>query len=506
MFQISETPLEHLPLRQEMAHAAAGGYVSFEGWVRNHNEGRTVSALEYEAYEPLALSEGQKIIEEAKAKFDILDAACLHRVGKLVIGEMAVWVGVASAHRGAAFDACEYIIDEIKHRLPIWKKETYTDGDSGWVNCQHCAHHAPKIISPEEYYDRQLRLPEIGPDGQERLKKSRVLVIGAGGLGCSALQYLAAAGVGTLGICEFDTVEASNLHRQVLYTTEDIGQPKVDAAAARLRQLNPLIHVQTHPQAFGSENARSLLMQYDLILDATDQMETKLLISDVASGMWKPLVHASLYQYEGQILTVLPGGPCLRCLWPTVMEEAAGCMDGGILGSVAGALGALQALEALKQLLDLPGKLGKDDMLTLDLLSHQTHRLKRARNKECPICRLQVSDEEEEPDNPQPVKIRMERIPQSELSEWIILDTSEERSPHCPANPVPPLWHVPYSEYVMNPPTLDPNKKYLLVCPYGGRSLFLAKALRRQGVPHVYSLAGGTPALEAFWLGTAVPL
>jgi len=122
-----------------MAHLAAGGYVSFEGWVRNRNEGKSVVRLEYEAYEALAQKEGLLIIEEAKNRFEIIDARCVHRLGSLALGELAVWVGVCSIHRGPAFDACEYIINEVKHRVPIWKKETYDNGDSGWVNCQQCA-------------------------------------------------------------------------------------------------------------------------------------------------------------------------------------------------------------------------------------------------------------------------------------------------------------------------------------------------------------------------------
>jgi len=139
MFRISQEPIQSQHCQEKMAHAAAGAYVSFEGWVRNHNEGKSVLALEYEAYEMLANSEGQRILDEARQKFEIIDAHCVHRVGRLGIGEMAVWVGVTAAHRGASFDACEYVIDQVKHRLPIWKKETYVDGHSGWVNCQQCA-------------------------------------------------------------------------------------------------------------------------------------------------------------------------------------------------------------------------------------------------------------------------------------------------------------------------------------------------------------------------------
>ena len=135
-FSFSETPINVAALRAHLNHPTAGGFVAFEGWVRNHNEGQAVLKLEYEAFAALAEKEGQAIIEEALNKFAITGATCVHRVGLLEIGDMAVWVGVAAAHRGAAFDACRYIIDEVKQRVPIWKKEHYANGDSGWVNCE----------------------------------------------------------------------------------------------------------------------------------------------------------------------------------------------------------------------------------------------------------------------------------------------------------------------------------------------------------------------------------
>jgi molybdopterin synthase catalytic subunit len=142
MMSISDTAIDTARLQRTLANPAAGGYCAFEGWVRNENEGHVVERLEYEAYEPLAIVEGEKVIAEAKTKFGILDARCVHRVGLLDIGECAVWIGVASKHRDEAFRACRYIIDEIKVRLPIWKKEHYADGDSGWVNCERCAGHS----------------------------------------------------------------------------------------------------------------------------------------------------------------------------------------------------------------------------------------------------------------------------------------------------------------------------------------------------------------------------
>ncbi len=142
MMSMTDKPIDTARLQKALTNPAAGGYCAFEGWVRNENEGHVVERLEYEAYEPLAIAGGEEVIAEAKSKFGILDAHCVHRVGLLEIGDCAVWIGVAAAHRDEAFQACRYIIDEIKVRLPIWKKEHYVDGDSGWVNCERCAGHS----------------------------------------------------------------------------------------------------------------------------------------------------------------------------------------------------------------------------------------------------------------------------------------------------------------------------------------------------------------------------
>ncbi len=147
-FRFATDAIDTTVARLELRDAAAGGFVSFEGWVRDHNEGKEVTRLEYEAFQELALKEGNRIVAEALRRFPIKHALCIHRVGALDLTDMAVWVGVSAVHRGEAFDACRYIIDEVKHRVPIWKKEHYRSGDSGWVNCEHCAaapHHSHQI-------------------------------------------------------------------------------------------------------------------------------------------------------------------------------------------------------------------------------------------------------------------------------------------------------------------------------------------------------------------------
>jgi molybdopterin synthase catalytic subunit len=150
-FRFTQTAISAHGARQELQHLSAGGYVSFEGWVRDHNEGQEVTRLEYEAFQELAVKEGDRIVVEAVRRFQAVDALCIHRVGALTLGDMAVWVGVSSVHRAEAFEACRFIIDEVKHRVPIWKKEHYRNGNSGWVNCERCA--APAQHSHGEHHD-----------------------------------------------------------------------------------------------------------------------------------------------------------------------------------------------------------------------------------------------------------------------------------------------------------------------------------------------------------------
>lgn len=240
----------------------------------------------------------------------------------------------------------------------------------------------------QERYVRQLRLPQVGPAGQEALKRSRVLVVGAGGLGSPALLYLAAAGVGTLGIVDSDVVDASNLQRQVLFSSADIGQPKAEAAARRLRDLNPEIQLLPWTGRLAPDNAGRHLAGYDFVLDATDNFASKFLVNDACVQAGIPFCHAGILAFSGQLLTVLPGkSACYRCLFADPPPAtAADQLPAGPLGAVPGVIGTLQAGEALKCLLGC-GDLLVNRMLTFDLLRLRFREIAVTSSPDCPACR-----------------------------------------------------------------------------------------------------------------------
>lgn len=237
-------------------------------------------------------------------------------------------------------------------------------------------------------YSRHTLIPEIGTAGQVKLLASRVLLVGAGGLGSPASMYLAAAGVGTLGLVDDDTVDASNLQRQIVHGTDRIGMPKVESAAQTLRRLNPDVRVETHRTRLTAANARELCASYDLIIDGADNFAARYLVNDVALALGKPVVHASVFRFEGQ-LTVFPatGGPCYRCLFaePPPPEQAPSCAEAGVLGVLPGVMGVLQATEAVKLLLGLGTSLvGR--LLVYDALDMRFRELKLRRDPKSPTC------------------------------------------------------------------------------------------------------------------------
>ncbi|WP_038045387.1 HesA/MoeB/ThiF family protein [Thermus caliditerrae] len=242
-------------------------------------------------------------------------------------------------------------------------------------------------------YHRQMILPQVGPEGQERLKRASVVVVGAGGLGVPVLQYLVAAGVGRVGIVEMDRVEVSNLHRQVLYATEDVGKPKALAAKERLLALNPLVKIDAYPVRLTSENALAILKPYDLVVDASDNFPTRYLVNDACVLLGKPLVFGAIYQFDGQVAVfhhpTAQGemGPCYRCLFPKPPAPGSvpSCAEAGVFGVLPAVVGSLMVAEALKVLLGL-GKPLAGHLLLYDALEASFRKLSLRRNPACPVC------------------------------------------------------------------------------------------------------------------------
>ncbi|MFL5758072.1 MAG: molybdopterin-synthase adenylyltransferase MoeB, partial [Chloroflexota bacterium] len=237
-------------------------------------------------------------------------------------------------------------------------------------------------------YSRHLLIPEVGTEGQAKLLGSQVLLIGAGGLGSPAALYLAAAGVGTLGIIDFDVVDLSNLQRQVLHTNDRVGEKKVESARKTLTALNPDVTVVAHEEMLVADNVERIIAGYDVVLDGTDTFETRYILNDAAVAAGIPVVHASVFRFEGQLTTFVPReGPCYRCLYPTPPppELAPGCSVAGVLGVVPGIMGMLQANEVLKVLLGIGDTLA-GRLVLFDALDTSFTELKLRRDPECPVC------------------------------------------------------------------------------------------------------------------------
>jgi adenylyltransferase/sulfurtransferase len=251
------------------------------------------------------------------------------------------------------------------------------------------------LTSDERHrYRRHLQLPEIGAAGQEKLKAARVLVVGCGGLGCPVLQYLAAAGVGTLGLADADRVELSNLQRQILYGPADLGQPKAATAARAVQRLNPLVQCQVHPVRVTTANVRELVAGYDVVVDGTDNFATRYLLNDACVLLNKPLVSGAIYKFEGQVSVFnYQGGPTYRCLFPEPPgpAEAPNCDATGVLGVLPGLIGTVQANEALKVVLGL-GEVLSGRLWVLDALTMQTRTLRFARHPEHSRITLDTSN------------------------------------------------------------------------------------------------------------------
>jgi adenylyltransferase/sulfurtransferase len=367
-------------------------------------------------------------------------------------------------------------------------------------------------LTPQQLqrYARHLTLPEFGVAGQQRLAAARVLLVGAGGLGSPAALYLAAAGVGTLGIVDDDLVDVSNLQRQVLHGTGAIGMPKTASAAARLADLNPEVTVVTHPVRLDSTNGREIVREYDLVLDGSDNFSTRYLVNDACVLEGKPLVYGSIYRFEGQLsFFATPGGPCYRCLFaePPAPELVPSCVDAGVLGVLPGIVGTLQALEAIKWLAGL-GAPAIGRLVLFDALALRFREIAIRRDPECAVCGDaptvtalidyeafcgvapvgRAGDLEDVEPEALVVEMRGDTPP-------VLVDVREpweHELAHIADAVLVPLATVPDRLR-----ELPRGRPLVTVCHHGVRSATAAALLRRAGFANVRSLAGGVDAWAA---------
>ena len=363
------------------------------------------------------------------------------------------------------------------------------------------------VLSREEVvrYSRHLLLPEVGMRGQERLKKGSVLVVGAGGLGSPAALYLAAAGVGRIGLVDFDLVDESNLQRQILHDTRWIGKPKLDSAADRLRALNPHVEIVLFPERLSSENALSILGGFDVVVDGTDNFGTRYLTNDACFLLGKPNVYGSIYRFEGQVSVFWPGkGPCYRCLYPEPPPSGLvpSCAEGGVLGVLPGVIGSLQATEAIKILLGagltLAGRLVLYDALDLSF-----REVKLTRDPGCPLCGenptisgLVDYDELCGLGRGEDAAPEGSEISVAVLKEW--LDGGENvrvvdvREPHeAEICSIAGARLIPLATLPGRLHEIDPTATIVVHCKSGARSVRAVHLLRQAGLARTYNLKGG---------------
>ncbi len=368
----------------------------------------------------------------------------------------------------------------------------------------------PVTLSNEEIlrYSRHLIMPEVGMEGQLKLKRAKVLLIGTGGLGAPLGMYLAAAGVGTIGLVDFDVVDFTNLQRQIIHGTKDVGRPKLDSAAERMADINPHVKIIKHEVMLSSENALDILKDYDIIADGTDNFPTRYLVNDACVLLGKPNVYGSIFRFEGQCTVfAYPGGPCYRCLYPEPPPPGLvpSCAEGGVLGILPGQVGTMQATETIKIIL------GKGDLLVgrlmlFDAMAMRYRELKIRKNPECPICGEhrtihQLIDYQEFCGIP-----RHEPPPAPGLREWEIdpvevkakLDREEPiyildvREPHeyqiCR---IPNSHLIPLGELPKRVHELNSADEIIAHCRSGMRSAKAVDFLRHAGFKKVKNMVGG---------------
>ena len=346
-------------------------------------------------------------------------------------------------------------------------------------------------------YSRHLLIPEIGLAGQERLASSRALVIGAGGLGAPVLAYLAAAGVGRIGVLDDDSVDESNLQRQILFEHADIGRPKATVAAERLQALNPQITIDALQVRFDASNARDLVRLYDVVIDCSDRFTTRYCASDACSLEKKIEIFAAIFRFDGQVTRFDPDGPCYRCLFPYAPEPGSvpTCAEGGVLGVLPGIVGAWQASEALKALLQI-GEPLRGRLLLVDALAARTREVRFARDPDCIRCgdRPTLFEPVDAPEDESTASIAgiAEVAPEdldAALRDALLLDV---REPHeAVLGVIPGAVHIPASQLEARMHELDSAKRYVVACRVGVRSRWAIARLRDAGFQRLAHLEGG---------------
>ena len=353
-------------------------------------------------------------------------------------------------------------------------------------------------------YARHFTLPEVGPEGQRRLKAARVLCIGAGGLGSPLTMYLAAAGVGEIGIVDFDRVDFSNLQRQLLHDTADVGRLKTESAKDRLSAINPEVHVTLHETRLSAANAAAIAEPYDLIIDGTDNFPTRYLSNDLAVLTGKPNVYGSIYRFEGQVSVFAPhlGGPCYRCLFPEPPEPGLvpSCAEGGVLGILPGIIGAMQANEAVKLLLGIGDPLiGR--LVHFDALSFRFREIKLRRDPGCSICgdsppltqleEIQFACDMTPPSLPE-IDVHQLKARLDDDTSFVLLDVREPAEIEVAC--LPGSVKIPLGELSQRLHELDPSTEVIIHCKAGGRSAKALQILLDAGFENACHVQGGINA------------
>ena len=352
------------------------------------------------------------------------------------------------------------------------------------------------------HYSRQLRLPEVGPEGQARLKGASVLLVGLGGLGSPMAMYLAAAGIGRIGIVEFDAVDASNLHRQVLFGSSQVGRNKLAAGAERLRDLNPNITIDEHPGALTRDNARSIVSGYDIVADGADNFATRYLVNDSCVLEGKPLVSSSILAFEGQLSVYNhEGGPCYRCLFPVPPPPGAipSCAEGGVLGVLPGVMGTLQATEVIKLVLGL-GEIASGRLLHYDALARSFTNFRVTRDPQCVLCGDAPAISElvdydafcgggASADSLVRQLSPAEAAQLLESAETVLIDVRDTHERL--ADSLPRSEHIPLEQLIADGVPFPASSRLVIYCATGSRSLLAAESLMRRGYAEGHNLEGG---------------